>query len=312
MAKVVLDPGHGGNDPGALTPEGLAEKEVTLDVALRLRELLKEARYTVAMTRDEAEAALNAIFSGAFGLGECVIEEFLKGEEASFFCLCDGEHILPLASAQDHKRAGEGDTGPNTGGMGAYSPAPVVTPDMERLVLERIVRPTVDGMRARGTPFVGVLFAGLMISDGEPKLIEYNVRFGDPEAQVLMPRLEGDLLALMLATVEGRLHEVAALWRKETALAVVMAAKGYPGAVKTGSRIGLPPLEEETMIFHSGTAITDGALMANGGRVLTVTALAPTVADAQAKAYAAVGRVDWPQGFFRRDIGWRALGRRAM
>jgi phosphoribosylamine--glycine ligase len=263
---------------------------------------------TVAMTMEEAEAALDDIFSGRFGGAACVIEEYLTGEEVSFFVLSDGEHVLPLATAQDHKRVGEGDTGSNTGGMGAYSPAPVMTDALCRDTLERIVQPTIRAMKAMGHPYTGVLFAGLMITRDGPRLIEYNVRFGDPETQVLMMRLKDDLLTLMLATVDGTLDKVSARWHDAAALTVVMAAKGYPGDVAKGSEIkGLEAaMAEDVQIFHAGTARRNGRLVANGGRVLNVTALGRTVREAQARAYAAVDRIDWPDGFCRRDIGWRA------
>ncbi|MGE0241484.1 MAG: phosphoribosylamine--glycine ligase [Parvibaculaceae bacterium] len=266
---------------------------------------------TVAMTMDEALAAIDDIFAGQFGAAECVIEDFLEGEEASFFALCDGEHAVALAAAQDHKRVGDGDTGPNTGGMGAYSPAPIVTPDMAERVMAEIIRPTVAGMKQRGLPFKGVLFAGLMIGNDGPKLIEYNVRFGDPECQVLMLRLKDDLLTLLLAAVDGTLDKVSVRWRNETALSVVMAAKGYPGAYGKGSEIrnlDAAAQDGDVEIFQAGTALKDGKLVANGGRVLNVSALGRTAAQAQARAYQAVDLIDWPEGFCRRDIGWRAMG----
>jgi len=268
----------------------------------------------VAETRAEAEAAIDACFSGAFGEAgtEIVIEEYLAGEEASFFALCDGKTALPLATAQDHKRAGDGDTGPNTGGMGAYSPAPVMTPALIERTMAEIVRPTVAAMAARGTPFKGVLFAGLMITDDGPKLIEYNVRFGDPETQVLMMRLKSDLLAAMIATADGALDRFDLKWRDETALTVVLAANGYPGTPRKGTEIrgveaaaAMPDVE----VFHAGTRREGGRLLADGGRVLNVTALGRTVAEAQARAYAAIAKIDWPGGFWRHDIGWRAVKR---
>ena len=268
---------------------------------------------TVAMTLDEALAAIDECFSGNFGVAgeEVVVEEFLEGEEASFFCLCDGRTALPFGSAQDHKRVGEGDTGPNTGGMGAYSPAPVMTAEMERRVMDEIIEPTMHGMAARGAPFSGVLFAGLMITADGPKLIEYNVRFGDPECQVLMMRLKDDLLVLLKGSADGQLAHMSARWRGDAALTVVMAMEGYPGAVKKGSVIS--GLEEAAgdgvQIFHAGTAMEDGRLVASGGRVLNVTASGASVGEAAAKAYVAVDRIDWPQGFCRRDIGWRAIER---
>ncbi|MBZ9770786.1 phosphoribosylamine--glycine ligase [Mesorhizobium sp. CA6] len=268
---------------------------------------------TIAMTLDEANAALEACFDGAFGAAgaEVVVEEYLTGEEASFFCLCDGATALPFGTAQDHKRVGDGDTGPNTGGMGAYSPAPVMTPEMTERTMREIIEPTMRGMANLGAPFAGILFAGLMITDQGPKLIEYNTRFGDPECQVLMMRLKDDLLVLLNAAVDGQLAHMSVRWSDETALTVVMAARGYPGAPEKGSVIrGLDKAEGEgVQVFHAGTAINGGALVANGGRVLNVTALGKTVGEAQAKAYAAIDQIDWPQGFYRHDIGWRAVER---
>ena len=269
---------------------------------------------TVAMTLDEALDAIDACFEGAFGAAgaEVVVEEFLEGEEASFFCLCDGRTALPFGSAQDHKRVGEGDTGPNTGGMGAYSPAPVMTPEMEARVMAEIVEPTMRGMAELGAPFAGVLFVGLMMTAEGPKLIEYNVRFGDPECQVLMLRLKDDLLTLLNAAVDGQLAHSSVRWRDEAALTVVMAARGYPAAPEKGSVIsGVDEAAGEGVeIFHAGTALNgEGRLVAAGGRVLNVTASGATVGAAQARAYAAVDHIDWPQGFCRRDIGWRAVER---
>ncbi|CDX45943.1 phosphoribosylglycinamide synthetase phosphoribosylamine-glycine ligase [Mesorhizobium plurifarium] len=268
---------------------------------------------TIAMTLDEANAALEACFDGAFGAAgaEVVVEEYLTGEEASFFCLCDGATALPFGTAQDHKRVGDGDTGPNTGGMGAYSPAPVMTPEMTERTMREIIEPTMRGMANLGAPFAGILFAGLMITDQGPKLIEYNTRFGDPECQVLMMRLKDDLLVLLNAAVDGQLAHMSIRWSDETALTVVMAARGYPGTPEKGSVIrGLDEAEGEgAQVFHAGTAINGGALVANGGRVLNVTALGKTVGEAQQKAYAAIDHIDWPQGFYRHDIGWRAVER---
>ncbi|MCO7735064.1 phosphoribosylamine--glycine ligase [Brucella intermedia] len=268
----------------------------------------------VAMTLDEALDAVDACFEGAFGSAgaEVVVEEFLDGEEASFFCICDGKTALPLGSAQDHKRVGDGDTGPNTGGMGAYAPAPVMTPEIVERTMRELIEPTMRGMAEIGAPFSGILFLGLMIGKDGPKLIEYNTRFGDPECQVLMMRLDSDLLALINATVDGKLDEVSLDWKDQPALTVVMAAEGYPSNVKKGSVIrGLDKLEgiDGVKVFHAGTAQKDGNIIANGGRVLNVTAIAGTVAEAQARAYEAVKRIDWPEGFYRSDIGWRAVER---
>ena len=268
----------------------------------------------VAATVEEAIAAVEACFAGAFGEAgaEVVIEECMVGEEASFFALTDGTHVVPLATAQDHKRVFDNDEGPNTGGMGAYSPAPVMTPELVARTMDTIVRPTVATLARRGTPYAGVLYAGLMITAEGPKLIEYNCRFGDPETQVLMPRLKSDFLELALATAEGRLGDLTPEWTPEAALTVVMAARGYPGAYAKGGEIrGLAAAEEipGVTVFHAGTALKDGALVSSGGRVLNVTALGETVAAAQAKAYAAVARIDWADGFCRSDIGARAVAR---
>jgi phosphoribosylamine--glycine ligase len=266
----------------------------------------------VATTRAEAEAAIDACFSGAFGAAgaEVVVEEFLDGEEASFFALCDGKTALALATAQDHKRVGDNDTGPNTGGMGAYSPAPVMTPELVARTMDEIIKPTVAAMAARGTPFKGVLFAGLMVTAKGPQLIEYNVRFGDPETQVLMMRLTSDLLAAMIATADGVLDHFDLRWRSDAALTVVLAANGYPGTPEKGTEIrGLEAAgcDAGVQIFHAGTRREGGRLLAEGGRVLNVTALGETVAEAQQRAYAAIAKIDWPGGFCRSDIGWRAV-----
>jgi phosphoribosylamine--glycine ligase len=244
-----------------------------------------------------------------------VVEEFLQGEEASFFALCDGETAIALASAQDHKRAFDGDQGPNTGGMGAYSPAPVMTPEMARRAMDEIVLPTVRAMKAGGAPYKGVLYAGLMITAEGPKLIEYNVRFGDPECQVLMLRLMSDLVPGLLACCDGMLKNFDLRWYPDAALTVVMAAKGYPGATAKGSVIeGLAAAAEieGVEIFHAGTKADGGRILANGGRVLDVCALGKTVGEAQARAYRAVDRIRWPDGFCRRDIGFRAVERESL
>jgi len=269
----------------------------------------------IAETIEAAQTAVDACFDGAFGEAgaEVVIEEFLVGEEASYFVLCDGEAVLPLATAQDHKRVGEGDTGPNTGGMGAYSPAPVMTQEMCQRVLDEIIMPTVRTMAARGTPFKGVLYAGLMLTEVGPKLIEYNVRFGDPECQVLMMRLRCDLLPVLIACAEGELGPRELSWCADTALTVVVATQGYPNSVQTGSHLrGLERMEQaaHTVVFHAGTKRdAHGRVVAAGGRVLGVTSRGANVAEAQGRAYAALGTLDWPEGFYRRDIGWRAAKR---
>jgi phosphoribosylamine---glycine ligase len=263
----------------------------------------------VAMTMEEALAGLDQVFAMG-GNDPVVIEDFLAGEEASFFCFIDGETVLPFASAQDHKRAFDGDKGPNTGGMGAYSPAPVFTPEIERRTLEEIVRPTARALARAGTPYRGVLYTGLMITKDGPKLIEYNVRFGDPECQVLMPRLKDDLLTLMLATCDGTLGKMSVRWKDEVAITVVFATKGYPGSYKSGSEIrGLARAGEieGVKVFHAGTKREGDKLVAEGGRVLDVTATAKTLQEARTRAYKAVDLVNWPEGFCRRDIGWRGL-----
>lgn len=266
----------------------------------------------VARTIDEALAAADALQRYGGGI---VVEEFLEGEEASFFALVDGRTALPLASAQDHKRVGDGDTGPNTGGMGAYSPAPCVTPAIAEEVMARMIRPTVAGMAAEGTPFTGVLFAGLMLTAKGPRLLEYNVRFGDPECQPLMMRLESDLLTALVAARDGVLDDFALRWRDDTALCVVLAAKGYPGDPKKGGTIeGIEAAESDpaVKVFQAGTKRTsDGRIVADGGRVLGVTALGRTPGEAQRRAYDAVDKIVWEDGFCRRDIGWRVVGRDA-
>jgi phosphoribosylamine--glycine ligase len=268
----------------------------------------------IAETRAAANQAIDDCFGGAFGAAgaEVVIEQFLDGEEASFFALVDGESVLPLATAQDHKRVFDGDQGPNTGGMGAYSPAPIMTPALRAQVMQEIIRPTVRAMQARGTPFKGVLYAGLMIKNGAAKLIEYNVRFGDPEAQVLMLRLKSDLLPALLAVAEGRLSGIALDWHDNAVLCVVMATRGYPGAYAKGSEIkGLEAAgaDPQVQVFHAGTKRDGTRILADGGRVLGVTARGAGIAEAQARAYAAVDKIDWPGGFCRRDIGFRAVRR---
>jgi phosphoribosylamine--glycine ligase len=266
----------------------------------------------VAMDTDTAMAAVDDMLGGAFGGAgaEVVIEEFMAGEEASFFVLCDGEVALPIGTAQDHKRIGEGDTGPNTGGMGAYSPAPVLTEALVAVTMDRIIRPTLAEMARRGTPYSGVLYAGLMIENGALRLVEYNVRFGDPECQALMMRLGAQALDLIQACAEGRLDEVAVHWADDHAMTVVLAAEGYPGGYSKGERIGgLDALPEDSrqMMFHAGTAEAEGRIVANGGRVLNATARGTTLAEARDRAYALAEAVDWPGGVYRRDIGWRAL-----
>ena len=268
---------------------------------------------TVAMSLAEAETAVRDCFSGAFGTSghRVVIEEFLDGEEASVFALCDGQAVVLLPAVQDHKRVGTGDTGPNTGGMGAYSPAPVITREIAARIENEIILPTVRRMAERGTPFTGVLFAGIMVTRDGPKLIEYNVRFGDPECQVLMLRLQSDAVDMLEAVATGTLLSHAPRFRPEVALTVVMAAEGYPGTPKKGTEItGADALDSETLVvFHAGTKRDGERLLANGGRVLNVTALGSSAAEAQARAYAAIALITWPEGFCRSDIGWRAIAR---
>jgi phosphoribosylamine---glycine ligase len=266
----------------------------------------------VAKTLREAEDAIAMMFEGAFGEAgaEVVIEEFLSGREVSFFALCDGETAIPLASAQDHKRVFDHDQGPNTGGMGAYSPTPFVTPEIHDQIMARIILPTVDGMKRRGMPFRGVLYAGVMLTEQGPRLFEYNVRFGDPECQVLMLRMMSDIVPAFLAACDGQLKNFTLRWYPEAALTVVMAAKGYPGDYQKGSRIdGLDDAAkvEGAEIFQAGTVSKDGQIIANGGRVLNVCALGKDIRQAQAHAYQAVDRIQWPEGFCRRDIGWQAV-----
>jgi phosphoribosylamine---glycine ligase len=268
----------------------------------------------VAQSQPEAEAAVDMMFSGGLGEagGEVVVEEFLDGEEASFFALCDGETAIPLATAQDHKRAFDGDKGPNTGGMGAYSPAPNIDAAISGRIMNEIIAPTMRAMKAMDAPYKGVLYAGLMITRQGPKLIEYNARFGDPETQVLMPRLMSDLVPALLASRDGMLKSFDLRWHETPALTVVMAAKGYPGHYARGTVIaGLDDAAavEGVQIFHAGTKAEGGRILANGGRVLNISATGKTVREAQARAYAAIARIRWPEGFYRRDIGWRAVER---
>ncbi|HEX2762173.1 MAG TPA: phosphoribosylamine--glycine ligase [Rhizomicrobium sp.] len=266
----------------------------------------------IAADKTEADKAIDFMFEGGFGESghEIVVEEFMEGEEASFFALSDGTNVVPLAGAQDHKRVGDGDTGPNTGGMGAYSPAPVLPPDLEKVAMEKFIKPTVAAFAAKGLPYMGVLYLGLMITKGGPKLVEYNCRFGDPECQVLMPRLKSDLLAALLAAHDGKLQPLE--WRDEVALTVVMASKGYPGSYEKGHVItGLDAAAKipGVTIFHAGTEKRGNDIVAVGGRVLNITAIGRDVAEAQARAYQAVALIHWEGAFCRKDIGWRALKR---
>ncbi|TDI58539.1 MAG: phosphoribosylamine--glycine ligase [Alphaproteobacteria bacterium] len=266
----------------------------------------------MAETDDEAMVAIDEIFGGLFGQAgtEVVIEEWMQGEEISFFALCDGENTLALASAQDHKRVGDGDTGPNTGGMGSYSPAPIMTDELADTVMNDIILPTVAAMKTEGTPYKGVLYAGLMITDTGPRLFEYNARFGDPECQVLMMRLKSDILPALIACNEGGLDHFDLRWHDTAAMTVVMATEGYPGSYEKGSVISNlegASADENVEIFHAGTSVEGDTIIATGGRVLNVTGTGANVAEARANAYRAVEAVDWPQGFYRSDIGWRAL-----
>jgi phosphoribosylamine--glycine ligase len=281
-----------------------------LPVVIKADGLAAGKGVTVAFTHEEAEGAVQDIFAGAGA--SVVIEEFLEGEEASLFVLTDGEALVSFGSAQDHKRVGDGDTGPNTGGMGAYSPAPVLTPELEAQAIDEIVRPTIEALARVGAPYSGVLYAGLMLTSTGPKLIEYNARFGDPECQVLMLRYQGDLLQLMLAVAKGELaSQPAPVFADQTALTVVMAANGYPGTPETGGAIGGIDKAEATgaKVFHAGTRMEGDTLVSSGGRVLNVTALGDTVKQAQTAAYKAVDAIDFPTGFCRRDIGWREIAR---
>ena len=283
--------------------------EFGLPVVIKADGLAAGKGVTIAETAEDADAALVALFDAPGG--EAVIEEYLTGEEASLFVLTDGTHLLAFGSAQDHKRVGDGDTGPNTGGMGAYSPARVLTSELEARAIDEIVRPTIDAMARTGMKFQGVLYAGLMLTADGPKLIEYNARFGDPECEALMLRLESDLLDLLIATDDGTLADCSAAWSDAAALTVVMAANGYPGTPEAGGEITGIDAAEATgaNVFHAGTAMRGDTLVAGGGRVLVITATGATVAAAQAAAYAAVDAIDFPTGFARRDIGWREIAR---
>ena len=266
----------------------------------------------VAKTLDEAEEAVKQLMSGQFGEAgaSVVVEECLVGEEASYFALVNGNSVLPLASAQDHKAVGEGDVGLNTGGMGAYSPTPVVNEGVKAYILDKIIQPVADAMVAEGCPYKGLLYAGVMLTESGPKVLEFNVRFGDPECQVIVPRLMSDVTAALLATRDGELDKFDVRWKPQTALNVVMASNGYPGSYATGAEIGgLDKLDglDDVYVFHSGTISENGRILSAGGRVLGITALGDSVAEAQKKAYDAIGLIDWPSGFYRRDIGWRAL-----
>ena len=291
-----------------------AIEDFSLPVVIKADGLAAGKGVVIADTAEDVQSALDTMFDGGFGSAgsSVVLEEYMEGEEASFFALTDGETVVPFGSAQDHKRVGDGDTGPNTGGMGAYSPASVLTPELQKRVMDEIVEPTVRALAEQGMPYSGVLFAGLMLTTEGPKLIEYNARFGDPECQVLMMRLESDLLELICAVAKGKLAEAPPLrFSEETALTVVIAANGYPAAPEKGGAIGglKAASAEGTRIFQAGTASVGGKLVANGGRVLNVTASGKNVAEAQKKAYSAAAAIDFPSGFYRRDIGWREVAR---
>lgn len=289
-------------------------KQIGAPIVVKTDGLAAGKGVTVAQTEEEAIKAIDEAFGGKFGDAgkKLVIEEFLAGEEASFFAICDGKTAIAFGSAQDHKTVGEGDTGPNTGGMGTYSPAPVMPESLENQVMKEIIEPVIKGLEKEGTPYKGVLFAGLMIADNKAKLLEFNIRFGDPECQVLMARLKSDILPILLASVEGNIEGKKAEFSDNTALCVVMAAKGYPESYKKGSPINNlddAGSDENTIIFHAGTKYEKKQLVANGGRVLGVTALGKDVVEAQKRAYEAVDKIDWKDGFCRRDIGWRAVNR---
>lgn len=284
----------------------------SLPIVIKADGLAAGKGVVIATTAEEAADAIDACFEGAFGQAgsEVVVEEFLHGEEASFFCLSDGKTALAFGSAQDHKRVGDGDTGPNTGGMGAYSPAPIMDEAMTQRVMQELIEPTLKGMNEIGAPFSGVLFLGLMINEKGPQLIEYNTRFGDPECQVLLSRLKSDILPILVACADGKLDQCTVEFSDDTALTVVIAAEGYPASPKKGTVIkNLDNAESkpDVKIFHAGTALKDGDLIANGGRVLNVTATGQNVTEAHDKAYQALKAIDWPEGFYRSDIGWRAI-----
>jgi len=312
-AKYAIPTGaYGRFTDAAKAKEYLARQ--SMPIVIKADGLAAGKGVVIATRRREAERVVEEMFAGKFGEASrsIVIEEYLEGEEISFFALCDGETAVEFGSAQDHKAVGEGDTGPNTGGMGTYAPAPIMTQPLRAEIMERIILPTVKAMKKEGAPFTGVLFAGLMITKDGPKVIEYNVRFGDPETQVLMARLDEDLASLLYQAASGKLPARPVKFRPEAALCVVMAAKGYPGEYKKGTEIkGVEAAQSlpDTDVFHAGTMLSDGRLLANGGRVLGVTARGKTVAEAQRKAYEAVDAIDWPEGFCRRDIGWRAVAR---
>lgn len=289
-------------------------QEATLPIVIKADGLAAGKGVVIAQTLEQAYTAVDACFNGAFGEAgsEVVIEEFLEGEEVSFFCICDRDKAIPFGSAQDHKRVGDGDCGPNTGGMGAYAPAPIMTDAIQAQVMRDIVEPLMQGMKEIGTPFSGILFVGLMITKTGPQVIEYNVRFGDPECQVLMALLKSDILELLTASATATLNDKKVVLKQGAALTVVMAAQGYPESYKKGGVItGIERAEAMSgiRVFQAGTTLKDGALVANGGRVLNVTALAETVELAQAKAYEAIQKIHWTEGFYRHDIGWRALNR---
>lgn len=287
-------------------------KEKGAPIVIKADGLAAGKGVVVAMDEMQAITSVKDMLGGAFGDAgtEVVIEEFMEGEEASFFILSDGKTALPVGTAQDHKRAFDGDEGPNTGGMGAYSPAPIMTDDVIKKAMTTIIQPTIDEMAKRGTPYEGVLYAGFMIKDGMPRLVEYNVRFGDPETQVLMMRLGAQVLDLLIATAEKRLDSIKVNWANDHALTIVMAADGYPGNYAKGTAInGVDKLPEtvDLMTFHAGTKMSDGQLVSNGGRVLNVTARGKSLKEASKNAYKTIDQIDWPEGFYRKDIGWRAL-----
>ncbi|MDC0073759.1 phosphoribosylamine--glycine ligase [Alphaproteobacteria bacterium] len=286
-------------------------KKCNFPIVIKADGLASGKGVIISDTYSESVNFIDKIFNGLFGEAgkTIIIEEFLEGEEASFFVLCDGKSILPLTSAQDHKRVGDGDTGLNTGGMGAYSPAPIIDSEMEEKIVKKIIKPTVDGMNKEGSPFHGVLYAGLMISNGTPKLIEYNVRFGDPECQTLMTRLKSDLISIIMATCNSKLSETSIVWKNDFSLIVIMASKGYPEKFQNKTLIkGLENLNNKNInLFHSGTKKIENKIFSSGGRVLGLVANSKSIEEAQRNVYDSIKKIDWPEGFYRKDIGWRAI-----
>ena len=315
MKEVCAAAGAATANYGKFTDSEAAKaflREQTAPYVIKADGLAAGKGVVIAESLEAADAAVDEMLAGQFGDASAaiVIEEFMHGEEASFFAICDGERVLPMIASQDHKRAYDGDKGPNTGGMGAYSPAPVFTETVYQRTMSELIEPVVEEMARRGTPYIGVLYAGLMIENERPRLVEFNARFGDPECQIMMRRLKGDLLPVLYAAARGDLNGKTLEWRDEAAALIVMAADGYPGSYKKGSRInGIDDANEKpgVVVFHAGTKEDAGALLANGGRVLNVTALGGDIREAVDRAYQGVDAIDWPQGFYRKDIAWRAL-----